>query len=322
MVAAEVFVAARAGAWWSREVVRGHEKIGRASPAGGPWVIVGFNARRMVSVEHLGTSAPDRPDQTGDGRGRLHAPLVVETPAVPIDRSEPGADRLIAEWLEIRRSVVAPVLARIAGGTTTPAAPAPPIPAPVTGDWAAIRAKAVEIAMGEMRRWGNGARNESTMESVITDYWRGSVGWLPKLEPGTSISRPAWSAVFVSWVMLKAGASPAFKPRGAHWLYVRDALDSGPAAPVRAFAPSEHRPRPGDIVVKWRKRSTDLETIRTASRKTTIRTHGDIVIEVTPSRLYAVGGNVSGSVKRRAYGLSADGFWSHPARVAIVAIGP
>jgi hypothetical protein len=285
-------------------------------------VIVGFNARRMVSVEHLGTSAPDRPDQTGDGRGRLHAPLVVETPAVPIDRSEPGADRLIAEWLEIRRSVVAPVLARIAGGTTTPAAPAPPIPAPVTGDWAAIRAKAVEIAMGEMRRWGNGARNESTMESVITDYWRGSVGWLPKLEPGTSISRPAWSAVFVSWVMLKAGASPAFKPRGAHWLYVRDALDSGPAAPVRAFAPYEHRPRPGDIVVKWRKRSTDLETIRTASRKTTIRTHGDIVIEVTPSRLYAVGGNVSGSVKRRAYGLSADGFWSHPARVAIVAIGP
>lgn len=76
----------------------------------------------------------------------------------PIERTEPGADRLIAEWLEIRRMVVAPFLARMAGGakpsTTTP--PAPRYPA----GRQRMRTQAVRNA------WARYARREGLMVRV------------------------------------------------------------------------------------------------------------------------------------------------------------
>jgi len=242
-----------------------------------------------------------------------------------IHRNEPGADALIAEWLAIRRDVVAPFLAQAAShpggatggrgtGTTT---------TPTTGTsmaWSAIRSKAVDVALAELKRWGNGSRTEKAMESVIEIYWRGSVGPLPKLKSGQRISDPAWSAAFVSWVMAEAGATPDFKPRGAHWKYVQDALTGAPSRPIQAFDPHQHRPRPGDILVAWRKQKATLEQIRVS--KKLIPAHGDIVVDVELRRIRAVGGNVNNSVMEKKMDLDANGFWSHPRSVAVVRVGP
>jgi hypothetical protein len=247
-----------------------------------------------------------------------------ERGGAPIDPSEPGAGPLIAEWLEIRRSLVNPLLAQLANsqaGTTRPTTPSLPAE---SGSWSSVRSRAVDIALDEMRLWGNGVRKEweSGMAPVIKKYWCESVGWVPDLKPNERLSNRAWSAVFVSWVMVQAGATPAFRPRGAHWLYVRDALEGDQSRPVQAFDPIQHRPRPGDILVKWRDTRTTLDRIRTAPRGTGIKTHGDIVVEVQPSGLRLVGGNVSNSVKGRpSHHLDGNGFWNDPDGIAIVRIG-
>lgn len=251
----------------------------------------------------------------------------------PISRSEPGASRLVREWKTIRSTIVLPALAGI--GSSRPVVSRPQGTQPGIGqkNWSVIREHAAQIALAEWRRWQNGRaiETDSAMEAIIrNDYWLGSVGWLPKLKPGQRISGPAWSAAFVSWVYGKAGASPEFRPRGAHWRYVRDALDGPAGHPVQAVLPNRMAPRVGDVVVGWRKRPTNLQVIATASLGSAIPTHGDIVVDVKPGKILVVGGNVSNSayprrgvtVNRRQRRTGANGHWSSSKAVAVLRMGP
>ena len=131
------------------------------------------------------------------------------------------------------------------------------------------------------------------MRSVLEDYWRTGVGWLPSESDWWS--RVPWSAAFISWVMRKAGAGRAFKYSSAHAVYIKAAKDNRIANndnPFKAYRVSEVAPQVGDLVCKRRAGSgATYDNIRAG-----MTTHCDIVTNVQPNRLMTIGGNVSNSV--------------------------
>jgi hypothetical protein len=116
----------------------------------------------------------------------------------------------------------------------------------------------------------------------------------------------AWSAVFISWLMEKAGAGTQFKKARAHWRYVAAAKanrqNNNTSNRFWAYRYDEVKPEVGDIVVKSRNGSQ--ATWDSFENKST---HGDIVIEITGSKMKTIGGNVGNSVNVTEVTLSSNG---------------
>lgn len=73
--------------------------------------------------------------------------------------------------------------------------------------------------------------------------------------------------------------------------------------PFLAFAIDEVTPQEGDIVVKSRNGSG-----ATWNDFISKETHGDIVIDVSPTDITVIGGNVSDTVKQKTFPLNDNGF--------------
>jgi hypothetical protein len=126
---------------------------------------------------------------------------------------------------------------------------------------------------------------------LIRSYWEGA--GLPF--PG--VSEP-WSGAFISWTVRQAAPS-ALVPSGAHVFYARQAYrDKGVPGRYGAYRPNEVRVEPGDILLRGRaEEAPSFEDLRSGSRF--IPMHADIVVEVAPASLVAVGGNLDNAVKER-----------------------
>jgi hypothetical protein len=144
-------------------------------------------------------------------------------------------------------------------------------------------------------------------------------------------SHAAWSAAFVSASVRGAGmalaleavqsprqhfgANALLKPSTRHSDYAFEAHQRRQARPPRrgcyhAFAPRERAPRLGDIIVQDRQaeRADQLITFaRIASIAGGYKTHGDIIVEVQPDWVVAIGGNLGNSVRKRRYPRDAQG---------------
>jgi hypothetical protein len=140
--------------------------------------------------------------------------------------------------------------------------------------------------------------------------------------------RVAWSAVFISWVMEKAGAGGQFRNARAHWRYVKAAKENTDADnPIQAFKIDAVAPEEGDIVVTGRPNKTKTNKKATWDDFEGTLTHGDVVVAVGANQITGIGGNVSNSVKDTPVDLNADGTvqssggqtdWDHFAVVQIV----
>ena len=128
----------------------------------------------------------------------------------------------------------------------------------------------------------------------------------------SSCTKVPWSAVFVSWCVRQAGASPAeFRFSAAHSVFVHAAIKNA-VANVGVFhgLPFEaHAPGVGDIVQHNRGgNSFDFEFARTHKNYVS---HSMIVIEVGEDNLgrfaFCIGGNESDSIRRSVVRLKADG---------------
>lgn len=138
----------------------------------------------------------------------------------------------------------------------------------------------------------------------VHDYWE-SVG-RPNLS-GDNHEVP-WSAAFISWDIESAGvAHDLFCPDARHTIYVERMVDRA-RAPGAAFIPrrlDQYKPRVGDLICASR-----------ADGKTTLDNldrgpgHCDIVVEVRPGEVQAIGGNVEDSVSRSVFPLDESGFLS------------
>ena len=150
----------------------------------------------------------------------------------------------------------------------------------------------------EVRGW-----QEREAPERINDYWK-------------AVNKPAlsglddvpWSAAFISWDIASAGVPrDLFCPDALHTIYVeRIAMRAGQAG--AAFIPhhlNERAPRVGDILCASRDGGgTTLENLNRGPG------HCDIVVEVRPHQVHAIGGNVGDSVTRSLFPLDDHGFLS------------
>lgn len=116
-----------------------------------------------------------------------------------------------------------------------------------------------------------------------------------------------WSAAFVSWVMRTAGAGSRFKYNAQHSVYVAqaivDKLHNNTAAGYWAVRLNEERPAVGDIVCWARQAGISYDNTHGGDYEG----HCDIVVEVQPTQILVVGGNVGDSVTKRPLRLE-NGF--------------
>ncbi len=138
-------------------------------------------------------------------------------------------------------------------------------------------------------------------------YW-GIVGQAPDC---SQVTRPswAWSAVFISWVLRKAGLDERqFLTGQSHSMYVVDARDGILPRPAFHLEPVPALPRTGDIICAPRGRDKYLEDIAEIGFGTTPM-HCDIVVGVDPATrlVKGIGGNVQQSVSMEEIELGDSG---------------
>jgi len=117
---------------------------------------------------------------------------------------------------------------------------------------------------------------------------------------------PAWSAAFVSWDIESAGVPrDLFCPDARHTIYVERLVERG-RRPGAALVPrplNQRAPAVGDLICASRDGGdTTLENLNRGPG------HCDIVVEVRPGEVHAIGGNVGDSVTRSVFPLDGSGF--------------
>jgi hypothetical protein len=173
------------------------------------------------------------------------------------------------------------------------------------------------VAREQFRRWrpGGGAALTETAgaaSAFLREYYKVGVGISvtdAQMRSSTYQGNHPWSAVFVSYVMRKAGAGPAFHYSTAHQSYIRAARTNrvrrDTANPFWAFRATEVAPQIGDLVCA--SRSDSGATYDNIGDSAYRATHCDVVTEVRPGRIRVIGGNVGQTVGEKWLTTRADG---------------
>lgn len=175
-----------------------------------------------------------------------------------------------------------------------------------------ILSQMVSIAEAEYLAWGSGTTKETdaSIQPKLKSYWKDTVDNLYGYN-----HNKAWSAVFISWVVLKAGGANYFPIDDAHSTYTfySKLNRARPGMYFRAYRAFEVKPGRGDIVVRAREGSgANYDKLS----PDVIKTHGQIVVDVQSDHIIAIGGNEARTghgtagvtVNRRKIKLGADGF--------------
>lgn len=166
----------------------------------------------------------------------------------------------------------------------------------------------------------------------VADYWKGT-GLLGQMSafPGASdcsysdsghlqaascrafLSDTPWSAVFVTYVMNRAGV-PGFHGSASHIDYVRAAHLQPETSPYLLADPDATAPAPGDLLCYARMRNVlgypGLRSFLDDGAAQGLNMHCDIVVTANPggdNRLYLVGGNVLQGATMRVLPLNRTG---------------
>jgi Uncharacterized protein conserved in bacteria (DUF2272)/Peptidase M15 len=209
--------------------------------------------------------------------------------------------------------------AALSNGRRSPDTPLPSSSAPPTGS---LRARIATIAEEERTRWGDGKRTETdpALTPTLQDYYRTGVGLTisaADLQSSAWQNDHPWSAVFISWVMQRAGAGTGFEYSPAHRVYVaaakRNALGRDATKPFWAYPITQAVPEVGDLVCAGRRPAPNATcsgaTFDNVDDGRQRSMHCDIVVAVDRAgrKLTAVGGNVSQSVKSKTVAIDARG---------------
>jgi hypothetical protein len=161
------------------------------------------------------------------------------------------------------------------------------------------------VADGQHAEFHMRHESDPPLEKQIRRYW-GDLGFT---FPGV---QTAWSAVFVSWCLLKAGASAEeFRFAQAHSRFVNWAIKNAERQEglFRAFDIASHPPSVGDILQN--NRNGNRFNFAHARAHTKYESHSAIVIETGQDAsgryLMTVGGNEGNSVGKKEVRLTAAG---------------
>lgn len=176
--------------------------------------------------------------------------------------------------------------------------------------------KAVKLAEGEWKLWGNQSMNEYgriTKEGKkeydqgfaerVGDYWREALS----MNYNGNNRDVAWSSAFISWLWKKAGAGKDFKYSASHSNYIYDSVlnrwDDDLKAPFVAYRPYEVVPEVGDMVSYSRQDQQDLY-----ATPAPYKSHTDIVVDKGNGYIDVIGGNVGQGVTKRRLRTDSKGF--------------
>ncbi len=175
-------------------------------------------------------------------------------------------------------------------------------------------------ALEEYDRWHlNGVLRETDDDAIpiLQEYWK--LGVITVTEQNLRNSswqyRHPWSAVFISHVMLQAGAGNNFPYSNNHAKYIvwaRENVTAEPEPLFAAYSVYDQRsawPEPGDLICMNRR--SNRYTMETINQKCI--SHCDIVVAVNKEQgfITTVGGNVGQTVNKRIVWLDANGFIDH-----------
>lgn len=137
----------------------------------------------------------------------------------------------------------------------------------------------------------------------IGDYWKAV-----DVQGRTGLNDIPWSAAFISWDIESAGVPrDLFCPNPTHTIYVERMAEraKSPGAVFIPHPPADRAPQVGDLICASREGSgTTLQNLNRGAG------HCDIVVEVRPGQVFAIGGNVGDSVTRSVFPLDGNGFLS------------
>jgi hypothetical protein len=192
----------------------------------------------------------------------------------------------------------------------------------------ALRTAIAQIAEAQLERWRAGATvlletDPWAKEILRHDYWTN----LGITDPATRFGTPTWwnvpwSAAFVMACASKAQTAlqlptpvlghATLSLNAAHAAYCWQAFRDRTARTRRrywAYRPADALIEVGDIVAKSRGTVTvaDAWTAVQAAAYGGFIAHGDIVVRVDGANARVIGGNVSNSVTRTSYALTAEG---------------
>jgi hypothetical protein len=170
------------------------------------------------------------------------------------------------------------------------------------GEWARFGRQVTIYSVDKPPRTEQLGVKERDAPQRIGDYWA-AVG--NKL---TGLNDVPWSAAFISWDIASAGVPrDLFCPDQRHTIYVERIVERAkkPGAVFIPHAPDGYAPRVGDLICASRENSgTTLQNLNRGAG------HCDIVVEVRPGSVDAIGGNVGDSVTRSVFPLDGGGFLS------------
>ena len=186
----------------------------------------------------------------------------------------------------------------------------------------------VATALAEWRRWDNGRLKEWDAAAFdrLVEFRQIGVGYNSSRAQACARARTHWSAVFISWVMRKAGAGEDFAYANDHGTYIAAAYQNrktNNCSPFKAYRRDEPdaAPRPGDLIcTTYKTRTTDLARVRPG----TSGYHCDIVVvdDTQPGKLIPLGGNVRNSVSmKRPLEIDANGLITNRNYFAVIKVG-
>ena len=170
--------------------------------------------------------------------------------------------------------------------------PAPAIPQD-------LRLSIVRLARQEWQRWNSGGKkygNDPRMSPILQDYWQVGVGQpvnATALASPEFHARHPWGAAFISWIMRRAGAGPAF-PYSAAYSQIIEATRQN-RSPFKIYQVNQVRPILGDLVCRW----AAGHPSRSGGPQPSPLPRCYIVADIQPGQLIAVGvvRNSVGSVR-------------------------
>lgn len=171
------------------------------------------------------------------------------------------------------------------------------------GEWARFGRQTITYSKSDPPRVEQLGVQERDAPKRIGDYWA-SVD-----RPGfDGLTDAPWSAAFISWDVASAGVGrDLFCPSERHTVYVERLVERSnrPGAAFVPYSPAARAPKVGDLVCASRDNGgTTLENLNRGPG------HCDIVVEVRPGEIHAIGGNVRDSVTRSVFPLDGNGFLS------------
>jgi len=173
------------------------------------------------------------------------------------------------------------------------------IVAATEAEWKWFGEQEVNVAGQKIKTGKQEDSNDGSDQVAL--YWTEGVG-----KPGiTGKDRNQfWSAAFISYVMLKAGAATLFRRSDHHQAYIYTAMmaakEKRSSYGYWGAGLEDHSPEVGDLICAWRKKKI---TFQDAQQPGWYASHCDLVVAKTGTTVTVIGGNVGQSVTKRTFNL-------------------